>query len=190
MTIGRRWSNHSDPISFPRVTIGSIPDNVLLEIFDFCQITPYRSPRWWIALVHACRRWRYIVFESPLRLDLRLVCDANTPVKEMLDVWPHAFPIIIKESRSRHPLSGANVIAALEHHDRVSKIYLTVTSTLSKQLHKVTKKPYPVLTHLCLHIGKSAPVLRDSIRKTSNLLNVLKVWLVCLMLSLSRLSKH
>ncbi|KAH9960716.1 hypothetical protein BGW80DRAFT_1564229 [Lactifluus volemus] len=152
------------PISIPRVTIGSLPDNVLLEIFDFCQVTPYRSPRWWISLVHVCGRWRYIVFQSPLRLHLRLVCDANTPVKKMLDVWPHAFPIIIKESRSRLPLSGANVIAALEHHDRVSEIDLDTTSTLLKRLYKVMKKPYPVLTNLRLYISnsKSAPVVRDT----------------------------
>jgi hypothetical protein len=105
------------------------------------------------------------VFESPLRLDLRLCCNANTPVKETLNVWPRGLPIIIRELRSRHPLSGANIISALEHHDRVSLIDLDLTNTLLKRLNKVMKKPYPVLTHLLLrHISnsKSAPVLRDT----------------------------
>ncbi|KAH9970912.1 hypothetical protein BGW80DRAFT_1253730 [Lactifluus volemus] len=122
----------------------------------------YDSPRWWHPLVHVCRRWRYIVLESPLRLDLQLVCNANTPVKKTLDVWPQGLTIVIEESRFRLPLSGANIIAALEHHDRVSEINLITTSTILNQLNKVMKKPYPVLTSLRLRIWKSAPVLRNT----------------------------
>jgi hypothetical protein len=103
------------------------------------------------------------VFESPLRLHLRLQCNANTPVKKTLNVWPRAFPILIVESRPRLPLSGANIISALKHHDRVYEIDLSITNTLLKRLNKVMKKPYPVLTRLYLHIRKSAaPVLRDT----------------------------
>ncbi|KAH9960067.1 hypothetical protein BGW80DRAFT_1484824 [Lactifluus volemus] len=121
------------------------------------------SLRWWHALVHVCRRWRYIVFESPLRLHLRLQCNANTPVKKTLNVWPRAFPILIVESRPRLPLSGANIISALKHHDRVYEIDLSITNTLLKRLNKVMKKPYPVLTRLYLHIRKpAAPVLPDT----------------------------
>jgi F-box-like len=148
------------------VTIGSLPENVLLEIFDFCQMTQmyrYDPPRWWHALVHVCRRWRYIVFESPLRLHLQLLCNAKTPVKKSLNVWPRAIPIVIEESILRPPQSGANVIAAIEHHDRVSEIDLYASSTLMKQLHEVMKKPYPVLTRLRLYMGQnSAPVLRGT----------------------------
>ncbi|KAH9957731.1 hypothetical protein BGW80DRAFT_1465608 [Lactifluus volemus] len=155
-----------DPTSFPRVTIRSLPENVLLDIFDIyrtsCIVPP--SYLWWHVLVHVCGRWRYIVFQSPLRLHLRLQCNANTPVKKTLDVWPRTFPIVIQESRSRLPLSGANIIAALKHHDRVSEIILYTTSTVLKRLYRVMKKPYPVLTHLRLHISNSklVPVLRDT----------------------------
>jgi hypothetical protein len=104
------------------------------------------------------------VFQSPLRLHLQLECNANTPVKKTLNVWPRGIPILINEWRSRHPLSGANIIAALEHHDRVSEIYLDTTSTVFKRLYKVMKKPYPVLTRLCLlnFSSKAAPGLRDT----------------------------
>jgi F-box-like len=146
------------------VTIGSLPDNVLLDIFDFYRTPSPYTDRRWHALAHVCRRWRYIVFASPLRLNLRLKCNANTPVKKTLDVWPRGFPIIIEEMRPRLPLSGANIIAALEHHDRVSEITLLyTTSTLLKRLYKVMKKPYSVLT--CLHLDfdkKSAPVVPDT----------------------------
>jgi hypothetical protein len=102
------------------------------------------------------------VFRSPLRLELQLVCNANTPVKKTLDVWPRGFPIIIRESRSRLPLSGANIIAALEHHDRVSEIDVITTSALLKRLCKVMNKPYPILTRLRLLNSKSAPVLHNT----------------------------
>jgi hypothetical protein len=84
-------------------------------------------------------------------------------VKETLDVWPCGLPIVILESRPRLPLSGANIIAALEQHDRVSEIGLNIKSTLLKRLCKVMKKPYPVLTRLRLHIQRSAAqALRDT----------------------------
>jgi hypothetical protein len=85
-------------------------------------------------------------------------------VKETLDVWPRGFPILIEESRPRLPLSGVNIISALEHHDRVSEtILLYTTSTLLKRLYKVMKKPYSVLTYLHLDFDKkSAPVVPDT----------------------------
>ncbi|KAH9961851.1 hypothetical protein BGW80DRAFT_1563939 [Lactifluus volemus] len=122
-----------------------------------------RLVRWWHALVHVCRRWRYVVFESPLRLHLRILCNASTPVKKKLYIWPCSFPIVIQESRYLlHPRSEANIIPALEHHDRVSEIDLFSTSGLMERFYKVMKKPYPVLTRLCLDIRNSALVLRGT----------------------------
>jgi hypothetical protein len=102
------------------------------------------------------------VFESPLRLHLQLKCNAITPVKKMLDVWPRSFPILIKESRWRLPLDGANIISALEHHDRVSEIDISTISTQLERLYEVMKMPCPVLTRLRLLTWDSAPVLRDN----------------------------
>jgi F-box-like len=144
------------------MTIESLPDDVLLDIFDCYRTSPHIPHQGWHVLVHVCRRWRFIVFASPLRLNLRLECNANTPVKKTLDVWPRTFPIVVEESRSRLPLNGDNIIAALEHHDRVSEIVLYTTTTLLKQLYKVMKKPYPVLTNLHLEFEKSAPVVPDT----------------------------
>ena len=64
-------------------TISKLPDDVLLEIFDFCQRDHNDALLWpWHVLVHACQRWRYIVFVSPHRLDLRILCRNGTPVRE------------------------------------------------------------------------------------------------------------
>jgi hypothetical protein len=58
-----------------------LPDDVLLEIFDFYVDEDLREYDFskhvveeWQTLVHVCRRWRRVVFRSPCRLNLRLVC--------------------------------------------------------------------------------------------------------------------
>ncbi|KAH9971465.1 hypothetical protein BGW80DRAFT_441975 [Lactifluus volemus] len=85
---GSRWIRRLCRIS-PRVTICSLPDEVLLDIFEFCLPDHWHLRAMaWPKFVHVCQRWRYIILASPLRLDLRLFCTDRTPVEEMLDVWP------------------------------------------------------------------------------------------------------
>ncbi|KAH9968522.1 hypothetical protein BGW80DRAFT_1337992, partial [Lactifluus volemus] len=38
------------------------------------------GPWKWHRLVHVCRRWRHIIFDSPRSLDLQLFCTYGTPV--------------------------------------------------------------------------------------------------------------
>ncbi|KAI0300369.1 hypothetical protein BC826DRAFT_674582 [Russula brevipes] len=73
------------------VTIDMLPDDALLEIFSFYrEETMYNVDFTWMweILVHVCSRWRNIIFASPRRLDLRLLCSNRTPVKTSLDMWP------------------------------------------------------------------------------------------------------
>ena len=102
----------------PRVTSTALPDEILLTIFDFCRVSSVKGtngwPNMWKNLVHVCQRWRYVVFSSPLRLDLRLHLTDRTSVSEMLDVWP---PIFIEVYSSFN--LGDNIMAALEQHDRI-----------------------------------------------------------------------
>jgi len=105
-----------------RVTINTLPDDDLLNIFDFCRadgINKFVITWEWEALVQVCRRWRHLIFASPRGLDLRLVCTRGTPVQEMLDIWP-AIPIIILDHSHPTPdLPISNVVAALEHRRRI-----------------------------------------------------------------------
>ncbi|KAN0126147.1 hypothetical protein V8E53_013525 [Lactarius tabidus] len=92
-----------------RGTIGTVPDEVLLDIFDF-----YREDRledrmdpqdfnWrWHKLLHMCRKWRDIVFTSPRHLDLRLLCTVRTP---------HYPP---------HPADVDSIFVALDNPDRLA----------------------------------------------------------------------
>ena len=130
--------------------IDMLPDELLLGIFAFiCVGDDYeivRKPTWML-LVHVCQRWRYIVFAAPHRLDLRLVCTARTPVDKMLDVWP-ALPIVIRVKDRTGEISG-NILAALEHKDRIREIYVeSLTWRGSQKLVKAMRDPHPALTDL------------------------------------------
>jgi hypothetical protein len=133
----------------PRVTIEVLPDEILLKLFDFCQVAASLIVDWpkqWQMLVHICQRWQYIIFSSPLGLDLCLRCSDRTSVRKLLEVWP-PFPI---EIRSFNRNLGDNIIAALEHHDHIWRIYLSLAYHVSERLAKVMQKPFPSLTTLDL----------------------------------------
>ncbi len=134
-------------------TIDTLPDDVLLEIFDCYRsdsYTYYPSIWKWHVLVYVCQRWRQIIFASPHRLNLRILCTHDTPVRKNVGVWP-AFPIVIDY---RHAWSGItpddedNVIAALEHPDRVCFVRLVVTGSQLGKMATVMQEPFPVLTSL------------------------------------------
>ncbi|KAI0303308.1 hypothetical protein B0F90DRAFT_1816145 [Multifurca ochricompacta] len=78
------------------VTINSLPDNVLLEIFNRRRLSSPTDDMWeWHRLTHMCKRWQCVIFASPRRLDLRLLCTHGTPVRRTLDCWP-VLPISIQ----------------------------------------------------------------------------------------------
>ncbi|KAH9172869.1 hypothetical protein EDB89DRAFT_1962744 [Lactarius sanguifluus] len=73
-------------------TVSTLPDNVLLEIFDL-ERERYSDLYvvWdWHILAHVCQRWRQIIFDSPNSLNLRIFCTYGTPVRK--DLWYLASP--------------------------------------------------------------------------------------------------
>ena len=137
--------------------INMLPDDILLDIFDFCRKNYRDNPRnaricpvWeWHVLVHVCRRWRQIVFGSPIRLNIQILCTYGTPVRTNLDIWP-AFPIAVHLDGMRYFRyhNEDEAFAALEHYDRVSIIRLCLSSTHLEWMAAVMREPYPALTSL------------------------------------------
>ena len=127
-----------------------LPENVLLEIFDLYRTTNQVYPSvgvWrWHRLVHVCRRWRHIVFASPHRLDLKIHCAFRT-VRMDLGIWP-AFPIIIDCGPFNFETGIDNLVATLEHSDRVCHINIAIEGYMLGRMAKAMEKPFPVLTHL------------------------------------------
>ena len=104
----------------------------------------------WQSLVHVCRRWRSVIFGSPRRLNLRLVCTTEKLVRDRLDVWPAALPLVI-EARVYKREGVDNIIAALDRRERVGEIamYHINRSLLEKVLASM-QEPFPELTDLQL----------------------------------------
>jgi hypothetical protein len=147
---------------YQRVAICALPDDVLLEIFNFYMDIHFGEDKWH-RLVHVCRRWRWVVFASPCRLNLRLLCTNRRPVQNALDVWPQ-LPIVIRGSRGMsRPQDTKNMIAALKQSNRVCEIELyPITNLLLRRIGAI-KEPFPELTGLELWSrSKTAPVLPDS----------------------------
>ena len=151
----------------PGDSIDMLPDDVLLEIFDFIVEEEGRRGKVdfeafeeWHTLVHVCRRWRSLVFGSPLRLNLRLVCSHKTPARDTLDVWP-TLPLFIKCNRPAESVD--NIIAVLERSDRLREIDLIVQGSELGRLSAAMQVPFPELTALALWLnGKPMTVFPDS----------------------------
>ena len=131
-----------------QVSIKKLSDDVLLSIFHHFL---HASPQFWHVLTHVCQKWRRIIFESPLSLRLRLYCTYGTPVLETLGYWP-PFPLVVNYGEIHRPPTPEdedNIMAALEHTDRVRSISFTASSSLLKKLATISK-PFLELEELVL----------------------------------------
>ena len=152
-----------------------LPDDVLIEIFDLYREEDEDEDNgfdvWgWIILVHVCRRWRQVVFASPLRLDLKILCTSGPPIKKNLGIWP-ALPIVIRYDKITDDNEG-NIVTALEHVDRVCKVNLDVTGSELGKISTAMQQTFPMLTTLIIvsddeqflpakFLGGSAPCLQS-----------------------------
>ncbi len=131
-----------------------LPDDTLVDIFDFYRLDVMdpKDQSWpWHTLVHVCRRWRAIIFASPCLLDLRLLCQHGTPVRDGLGYWP-PLPITVNytDDEPPTPQDEDNIVAALEQPDRVCRVELVAGASLFKKLSALIHRPFPKLTHLRL----------------------------------------
>ena len=147
-----------------RVMIDVLPNEVLLEVFHFYVDDSLLDDEIaaWHTLVHVSRKWRCVVFDSPRRLNLQLLCLPSTPVREMLTIWP-PLPIIIR-GHYHSAYNEDNIISALEHPDRVCQVELSgVPSSLLENLLPAMQEPFPALTYLRLVTkNNTAPAIPGS----------------------------
>ena len=126
-----------------------LPDDVLLDIFDFRMVgadmeeDDEHGTSVWRTLVHVCRRWRNVVFGSPRRLGLKLFCTTKTPARATLDVWP-ALPLVVEG----HTKNVNKVIGLLDCSDRINEIRLW--GFCWEDILEAMEVPFPELTHLVL----------------------------------------
>ena len=127
-----------------------LSEDLLLHIFHHFLCISQKA---WPTLIQVCRRWRSIVFTSPLGLNLRLYCAYGTPVLKTLDCWP-ALPLVVNYGGSPAldppaPEDEENIMAALQQSGRVISISLTVTESLLEDLSTISE-PFSELEELVL----------------------------------------
>jgi F-box-like len=135
-----------------------LPDDVLIDIFDFYRMDFPYYPWRWHTLAHVCRRWRCLIFASPRRLDLQFLCTPRTPVRELLDYLPPAMPIMISNWTSNpppyNPLNledGGQVLSTIEERDRVRWLHLDgVTGALLEKLVAKMQETFSEMTFVRL----------------------------------------
>ncbi len=126
------------------MTIDVLPDETLLEIFAFhVRELELGWTEAWLTLAHVSRRWRHIVLESsPI-----IIRDHS--IIGRLENWPED--------------SEDNVIAALEHNERVCDLELTnVSSSQWKEILPEMQGPFPALTYLNIETSSQMLVVPDS----------------------------
>jgi hypothetical protein len=160
----RTIPRESRPLTVGDIADDVLPDNVLLEIFSIFMNEATRTEAW-RTLAHVCRRWHDVVFASPRRLDLRILCTTRTPVRKKLEVCP-TFPIVLSGSidAASLPQSADNVMAALEHKDRICHIDLQrIPNSHLEQLAGIMEETFSILTELSLEsTDEKPPVLPDT----------------------------
>lgn len=170
----------------PFSPIAVLPNEVLLEMFDCHRLLALRTsglscvPWEWHRLAHVCSRWRTIIFQSQHRLNLQLVYTYKQPVRKTLEFWP-TFPVAIRYprlTRRVRPLTSKdedNVIAALEHADRICELNVPMTDSLLAKSAALLQASFPTLQTLRLgpqetsrplilpvgFLGGDAPRMRD-----------------------------
>ncbi|KAN0134395.1 hypothetical protein V8E53_007893 [Lactarius tabidus] len=142
-------------------TVEVLPEDVLLEIFDFYKLASTTLSWGWHRLTHVCRRWRCIVFASQCRLGLQLFCTYQTPVKKTLDCWP-TIPIVVcnrHTPQTSSPEDEDSIVTALQHCDRVCGIDLVLQRSLPEKVFKIMQEFFPLLESLALRSYDSALAL-------------------------------
>ena len=148
------------------MTINQLPDEILLEIFSFYMaLSDGGLEDAWHTLVHVCQQWRNVVFGSPRRLDLRLLCmNLNGTLTKSLDTWPE-LPIVVHVYYGRigSPPSVADVISVVKRNDRVCQISIdNAPNMLLKEVAAISE-PFPALIELEISSFEAdSPILPDS----------------------------
>lgn len=142
----------------PKSTINHLPDELLVEIFDFYRqdkLDNVSNYQWWsiklewFKLIHVCKRWRTVLFASSSRLDLRLVLpQKGGHMKTITSRHFPPLPIDIHYNctrRSIPPNDMSRILSALKRPDRIRRIAFIGTKAILGKLLKVTNCPLPAL---------------------------------------------
>src|SRR5216683_2209420 len=155
----------------PCITISSLPDELLIEIFDWSRLVDgydwiYR--RRWYKLQQICRRWRYVMLEWPSRLKLCFLCNKTSPITTMpshLTAIPLAINYKIEPNWPLPyvpKLPKKELLLALQHCNRLYSIFIGRCTSEGSGLLKALDNPFPILEALSLFYDDGIQVLPNN----------------------------
>ena len=143
----------------PNLSINSLPDEVLLDIFDSYRqsSSPYdeewRKKFGWLNLAHVCRRWRAAVLASSSRLDLTITVGPRKP-DHIQTVLSSPLPIFLEyQCWFEDDITGSalwRMRAALRQRDRVRGISFGGQTVSYETFIRETNFHFPALESLML----------------------------------------
>ncbi|KAF8491527.1 hypothetical protein F5888DRAFT_1054241 [Russula emetica] len=142
----------------PKLTINNLPNELLIDIFDFYRQEISRHHKWreeylWFNLSRVCKMWRAIMFSSSSRLDVCLLLKPKngTHMKTLMSTNP-LIPIVIEYDTDSAVTAKdmGRLLSALKRPDRIRGIDLTVYPAELDKFFKATKCPFPALESLAL----------------------------------------
>ena len=166
-----------------------LPEDILLEIFDFYRLEEEQSRSWhnprdlreqeypwgWHRLAHVCRKWRHVISMSSRRLDLRILCTGRAPIETILSSWPN-LPLWVRYRDRKSKSLPNTVMIALRRLHRVCEIDLVLPSLLIGPIIEIIQEPLQALEYIQITaeratgppmvvrealLGGSAPLLRQ-----------------------------
>ena len=160
-----------------QVTVQTLPDDVLLEIFKSHRLSSLRSGPWkWYRLAQVCRRWRFIVYMHPRLLDLPIILTNTNPIWETPDFLPADIPVIMWYRDSLSDKDADNIFNTLKNPARICEMDIDMTRFLLVKCASLLEESFPALEYLRLgsqsttrwgaliipdnFLGNSAPRLR------------------------------
>jgi hypothetical protein len=108
--------------------------------------------RWWYKLAQVCRKWRYLILASPIRLDIHLLCSYCVPVADIL-AHSASLPLAIWYTSGDREMTAKDeegALLALSHRDRVHRISLCMPASKLGKFVKAMDEEFPILERICI----------------------------------------
>lgn len=132
-----------------RTIIHSLNDNILLAIFDYCRLDDEES--WnlklrWCKLSHVCRKWRQVIHQSSIHLDIHIPFANGTLPSDVLSHLP-PLPIVVDHRSRDAGGADAGVLHAMQQSDCAHCTDLQTPSPTLDEWTVPTDEPLPTLEH-------------------------------------------
>ena len=109
------------------------------------------GPWKWHRLAQVCSIWRYVIFEYPRRLDLRIVLTYGKTIRKTPKFWPDLLITLWYPRRTFYPPRDENnILNNLKNPARIGGIDLDITRPLLGKCAASLEESFPVLDTLRL----------------------------------------